>query len=185
MLRIAVVDDHELLRVGVTRAVAAVEGWQVMHSLGSVDELLASDLEDVDLVVLDMVTPGSVAGMVAIDALRARDVEVVVLTALDVGHIEADALARGALAVVGKGEGPDRLREVIRAATGLPVQPGVRLTQREREVLDCVRRGYRNAEIARELSISLSAVKRHLERIMEKTDIRTRNGLASLASERL
>jgi two-component system, NarL family, response regulator LiaR len=180
VLNIAVVDDHELLRVGVARAVAAVPGWNVSHSVGSVDELLGANLDDVDLVVLDLVTPGAVSGLAAIDVLRARDLDVVVLTAVDVMHVEADARRRGAIAVVGKGEGPDRLRDAITAAAGLPAYEGVKLTPRELDVLRSIRAGQRNQEIARSLDISLSAVKRHIEHIMEKTDVRTRNGLAAL-----
>jgi DNA-binding NarL/FixJ family response regulator len=183
MLRIAIVDDHELLRVGVSRACSAVDGWQVVYSVGSVDELLAENLEDVDLVVLDMVTPGLVSGLDAVGLLREHDLDVVVLTAVEVETIEKAALLRGALAVVGKGEGPERLREAIRASTGLPEARGVQLTPREHDVLACLRKGLRNQEIARELTISLSAVKRHLERIMEKTGVHTRNGLAALPSD--
>jgi DNA-binding NarL/FixJ family response regulator len=183
MLRVAVVDDHELLRVGVARAIAAVDGWQVVCSVGSVDELLGEELEGIDLVVLDMVIPGTVSGLDAIDLLRTHDLDVVVLTALDVADIEAEAMKRGAIAVVSKGDGPDRLRTAIQSSVGLPAQPGVKLTPREHDVLTSLRSGFRNQEIANDLGISLSAVKRHLERISEKTGVRTRNGLAALPSD--
>lgn len=180
MLKIAIVDDHELLRVGVARAIDAVAEWRVVYSVGSVDELLALELDDVDLVVLDLITPGAATGLSAIELLRDRQLDVVVLTALEVAHVEAEALRRGALAVVGKGEGPNRLRDAITSVCGGPPAGGVHLTPRELDVLRTVRAGLRNQEIARELSISLSAVKRHLERMMEKTNVRTRSGLAAL-----
>jgi DNA-binding NarL/FixJ family response regulator len=187
VLSIAVVDDHELLRVGVVRAIAAVPGWRVVHSVGSVDELVALDLASIDVVVLDFLTPGEIQGLAAISSLRSLGLEVIVLTALDIQDIRAEAIALGAVDIVSKGEGPDRLRDAISRAVGRneigSAQTTLHLTPRERDVLRCISAGLRNQEVANELSISLSAVKRHLERIMEKTGIRTRNGLANIPTE--
>jgi DNA-binding NarL/FixJ family response regulator len=187
MLNIAVVDDHELLRVGVVRAIGAVSGWGVVHSVGSVDELLMLDLDAVDVVVLDLMTPGEVVGIDAIRRLRELGLDVIVLTATDLRDVAPQARELGALDVVSKGEGPDRLRDAISRAVGRndigSAQITLHLTPRERDVLRCISAGLRNQEVANELSISLSAVKRHLERIMEKTGIRTRNGLASIPTD--
>jgi DNA-binding NarL/FixJ family response regulator len=188
-LNIAVVDDHELLRVGVVRAIAAVNDWRVVHSVGSVDELMLLDLDGVDVVVLDMVTPGVVAGTPAIATLRQHGLEVIVLTALDTADLVDEATRLGAIDVVSKSEGPDRLRDAIARAVGRHQIGGagvnLHLTPREREVLQCISGGLRNQEIATKLDISLSAVKRHLERIMDKTGIHTRNGLAALPTDTL
>jgi DNA-binding NarL/FixJ family response regulator len=187
VLTVAVVDDHELLRVGVSRAISAVGTWRVAHSVGSVDELLALDLTETDVVVLDFMTPGEVSGYEAIGRLRECGLEVIVLTALDVADVDVEARARGAVCVVSKSDGPDRLREAISTAVGRhdigSAKLTPHLTPRERDVLRCIAAGLRNQEVANELAISISAVKRHLERIMEKTGIRTRNGLAGIPTD--
>ena len=65
----------------------------------------------------------------------------------------------------------------------LPAQPIEPLTEREEEVLVTVARGRTNAEIANELSISLSTVKTHLASLMSKLGARNRVELAMWAYE--
>lgn len=178
-MRIAVVDDHELLRMGVGRAIAAVPGWSLALSAGTADELVERGADDVDLVVLDFAMPGRLSGYDAVEAVIALGVEVVVLTASDPQEVAAGCLERGALAVVNKADGPTRLRDEIARHTGVAGDP-IRLTPREYQVVAALQRGLQNQEIAAALSLSLSGVKRHLERVMEKTDVRTRSGLAAL-----
>ena len=96
--------------------------------------------------------------------------------------------------IVCKRYGPDELLDVV-AAVGKGERPVVRvipnglgrdavlLTQRQREVLGDVAQGRTNADIASSLSISLSAVKRHVEELMRRTGRHTRAGLASWATE--
>ena len=54
------------------------------------------------------------------------------------------------------------------------------LTERQAEVLVLIARGRRNSEIAAELQISLSTVKRHLENIFDRLGVRSRGALTAL-----
>jgi DNA-binding CsgD family transcriptional regulator len=58
---------------------------------------------------------------------------------------------------------------------------GLGLSAREAEVLSCVALGHANSEIARQLSVSLGTVKRHLEHIYEKLGVHTRTAAAAVA----
>ncbi len=75
------------------------------------------------------------------------------------------------LAGLVKGEG-------VPAATGAAAPPGL-LTERETEVLDLIARGLSNKLIARELSLSLFTVKRHVANILAKTSMTSRTALAT------
>ena len=69
------------------------------------------------------------------------------------------------------------------AAAAPPVQPSEPLTNREEEVLQAVARGKTNAEISRELHISLSTVKTHVANLMAKLTARNRVEIAIWAYE--
>jgi DNA-binding NarL/FixJ family response regulator len=132
---------------------------------------------------------------------------VVVITTFDLDDYVYAALKAGARGLLLKDAGPELLAEAIRAAAAgdaliapsvtarlltefagataaaPPVQPSEPLTKREEEVLRVVARGRTNAEISRELHISLSTVKTHVANLMAKLTARSRVEIAIWAYE--
>ncbi|QEO13798.1 response regulator transcription factor [Agromyces intestinalis] len=136
---------------------------------------------------------------------------VVVITTFDLDEYVYDALRSGARGFLLKGTGAAMLYEAVHAAArgdalidpnvtvrlietfaGSAPAPGVQraaqpatpLTAREEEVLAAVARGLGNAEIGRELHLSLSTVKTHVANVLTKLGLRNRVELAIWAVER-
>jgi DNA-binding CsgD family transcriptional regulator len=76
------------------------------------------------------------------------------------------------------------LADTLGLPTGSPVpQPGGDLTRREREVLELVRQGLSNRQIARTLWIAESTVKVHIHHVLEKLGVQSRTEAAAMAGE--
>ena len=144
-------------------------------------------------------------------ALTGPDVKdplaVVVITTFDLDEYVHGALRAGARGFLLKDAGPELLGEAIRAATRgdslispsitrrllssfartsraePPTTPIDPLTDREEQVLLTIARGRTNAEIARELHISLSTVKTHIASLRAKLGARNRVEIAMWAYE--
>lgn len=162
-------------------------------------------LMDIRMPVLDgLEATRLLAGPDVADPLR-----VVVVTTFDLDDYVHSALRNGATGFLLKDAGPALLIEAVRAAvrgdvlvspsvtvrllehfaaarpeaatSEPPAQPIAPLTDREEEVLRAAARGRSNAEIARELHISLSTVKTHLASLQDKVGARNRVELAGWA----
>ncbi len=181
MIRVAVVDDHAIVRNGLVQLLSADAELEVVGAVGDGDAAVALCAEwRPDVALMDLSMPG----MDGVEATRrileaAPGVQVVVLTsfvdrervlaALDAGAIgyllkdsEPDELLRGVHAAA-RGESPldpRAARTMLGAqrATG----PLEELTDREREVLGLVAEGLPNKQIGRRLGISEKTVKAHL-----------------------
>jgi two-component system, NarL family, response regulator NreC len=190
--RILLADDHAMVRAGLRAVVAEDPRCEVVAEAGTLAELKArAATERPDLVLLDL-TLGKDSGLEAIPHLlgAARPPKVVVLTMHDDPAFARDALGRGAQGYLLKEAAADELGRAIetvmaggtylhpelgaRMAAGRPT-PADRLTERERDVLRLLALGHTNAEIAKELYISLRTVEAH------RSGLRTRLGATSRA----
>ena len=193
MLNIGLIEDHRIVADGFRAAVQARPDLAL--------SIVAERVEDFvnrrpvcDVVVMDLGLPGGIDGPQAVRFLTDLGHRVVVLSAREDRIAVDDSFTAGAWAYVCKRSGPDELLDVV-AAVGNGERPAVRvipdglgrdavlLTHRQREVLGDLAQGRTNADIASSLSISLSAVKRHVEELMRRTGRHTRAGLASWAIE--
>ena len=159
MIRVLVVDDHPLFRAGLEGLLTTVPDVDVVGSAvdGEQAVRLALELRPDAVLVLSMV----------------RD-ETTVAAALRVG-------ARGYLL---KESGQDEVLAALRtvAAGGQVLGPRVGegaapqepLTEREAEVASLMARGSTNAEIARELGVSLKTVQNHVSHVLLKLGVRDR-----------
>jgi DNA-binding NarL/FixJ family response regulator len=187
VIRVAVVDDHPLVREGTAALVARANEMEIAGTAGSLEELRPIlDNGDVDVLLLDL-RLGEESGF---DLLRgaARLMPAVVgLTSYDYPQYADAALRLGAAGFVVKTAPTAELLDAIRraAAGGLHfgVRPGggVTLSPREQDVLRLVADGASNDEIGGRLGISSRTVESHLRRLFERVGVASRTELAARA----
>ena len=193
MKRILIADDHEVVRAGVRRTLAAEPSWQICGEAkdGRRTIALAVVLKP-DLVVLDIGMPGLNGIDVTRNLKRALpDTEVLVLTMHDAEPFVAEALDAGARGFVLKSDPADILRAAVREVLAhrlyvsealsfetrqtvggrVTTGPLDRLTAREREVLQLLSEGCSNKEIGSVLGISDKTAETHRTRLMTKLGI--------------
>ena len=193
MIRVAVIDDHAVVRTGIVQLLSADPEFEIVGTAD--DGAAAVELclrERPDVAVMDLSMPG----MDGVEATRqivaqAPGVQIVVLTSfMDRDRIVA-ALGAGAIGYLLKDAEPEELIRGIRSAargespldpraarTMLSAQrtPGPldALTDREREVLALVAEGLPNKQIARRLEISEKTVKAHLTSVFRAIGVNDR-----------
>jgi DNA-binding NarL/FixJ family response regulator len=187
-IRVAIVDDHPVVREGTAALLADVPGLCIAGTAGSLEDSAALlDPGAVDVLLLD-IRLGSQSGL---ELLRrggsGRLPAIVVLTAYDYPQYAAAALRLGAAGFVLKTAPITDLVNAIRttAAGGLAfgVRPGPAaiLTARERDVVALVTEGRSNDEIGTSLGISSKTVEAHLRRLFDRLGLQSRTELATRA----
>jgi DNA-binding NarL/FixJ family response regulator len=195
--RVLIVDDHALVRAGLAELLEGVDGIEVVATAANGEEALElAERARPDVVLMDLSMPGmdgaeatrkllaagNEAHVVVLTSLSARER---ILEALDAGAIgyllkdaEPDELIRGVRAAA-RGESPLSPRaaqQVLAARSGQ--RPAVRLSAREREVLELVSQGLPNKLIARRLEISEKTVKAHLTQVFSQLGVTDRTQAA-------
>jgi DNA-binding NarL/FixJ family response regulator len=211
-IRVLVVDDDALVRAGLSMLLAGVEEIVIVGEAADGSEVAHAVAEhEPHIVLMDIRMPG-MDGLAATELLRAHDdaPEVIVLTTFEVDDDVLRALRAGAGGFLLKDTPPaDIVRAVRAVAAGEPMlSPTItrrlighvtdgethdrqrhareqldRLTEREREVAVAVGLGKSNAEIGRELYMSVATVKSHVSRVLEKLEFNNRVQIALLAHD--
>ena len=201
-IRILVVDDHPIVRSGITSVLASQPDFDIVGEAGNGEEAVAaaSRLEP-DVVLMDLRMPvrSGVDASAAILATRPSTRIVVLTTYASDGEV-LRAIEAGAVGYLLKDVPHEELFRALRAvARGerylAPVvterlmarwqqPPRLTLTDRELDVLRCVVRGDGNKQIAAALGIAEPTVKAHLVHIFEKLSVENRTAAARVARER-
>jgi DNA-binding NarL/FixJ family response regulator len=198
-IRVLVVDDHPIMRVGIAAIIQATPDMTTVAQAGSGEEaveLYEKYLPDVTL--MDLRLPG-MSGVEAIRILiaRHRNAKFVVLTTYEGDEDIHQALEAGARSYIIKGMPHDALVSALRRVHAggrflpTPVSralssrlPNSDLSAREREVLDLIAQGKSNKEIATELGISESTVKCHVSVILMRLNVTDRTQAVVTALQR-
>lgn len=208
-VRVVLADDHALVRDALQLVITDTPDLAVVGQAGTGADAvrLAGDLQP-DVVVMDIRMPG-MDGIEATRLITARPggTRVVVLTTFDDDDYVYGALRAGAsgflvkdmalddiiaaIRVIAAGDGliaPGVTRRLIAEFAGRPPPAPVPrllggITDREREVLTRIGRGRSNAEIAAELSITITTVKTYVGRLLAKLGARDRVHLVIIAYE--
>ncbi len=209
MIRVVVVDDQELMRVGFRMVLGAQADIDVVGEAGDGAQAikLAEELRP-DVVLMDVRMP-VLDGVEATKRIVADGTaRVLVMTTFDLDEYVYAALQGGASGFLLKDTQPDHLVTALRAvasgdavvspsvtrrlldrfvgAGGTPMRDTAELdvlTDREREVLVLIAKGMSNLEIAETLFLSEATVKTHVGRILAKLDLRDRVQAVVLAYE--
>lgn len=203
MIRVALVDDQQLVRAGFAMVIDSQPDLEVVLQCGDGAEAVAEiPTANVDVVLMDVRMPG-VDGITATEQLTARPdatPKVIMLTTFDLDEYVLRAIKAGASGFLLKDTPPEAMLDAIRTVhagdavmapsstkrlldhlVGMlpdeerttPVALDI-LTDREREVLVLMARGLSNQEIAAELYVAETTVKTHVGRILMKLDARDR-----------
>ncbi len=205
---ILIVDDHAMIRKGLRMAIESQSDLQVVGEAGTVHEAigLAARLEP-QIITLDLTMPGP-SGVASVERLReaAPGARIIVLTMHDDPAYVRSAMAMGASGYVHKSAADTELISAIRAVArgrafidvgdaatlesilsprtrATAKSPVDSLSDREREVLRQVARGYTNQQIADEIGLSVKTVESYRSRLMKKLGLKERADLVRLAME--
>ena len=201
MIRVAIAEDHGVVRAGLERLLRTVDELEVVGAAADGEKAVAlvADQQP-DVVLMDLSMP-VMDGTEATRRIKAEhpDVHVVILTSFSDRDQILEALDAGAVGYLLKDAEPEELVAGIRAAARgeSPLDPkaasavlGARarraapdLTPREREVLSLLAAGLANKLIARKLEISEKTVKAHLTSIFHQIDVTDRTQAALWARE--
>ncbi len=202
MIRVAIADDHRVVRVGLEQLLGTFDDVDFVAAGGGGEEAVAICAEHhPDVLLLDLSMPDldgiEVTRRVAAVSPETR---VVVFTSFSDRDRIVQALDAGAVGYQLKDAEPDELHAAIQAAARgeAPITPraaaallaerrdrpaDVHLTAREREVLGLVVEGLANKQIARRMGISEKTVKGHLTNLFQRIGVADRTQ-AALWAER-
>jgi len=206
-IKVLIVDDHPVFRIGMVALLGSLDGIEVVGQAMSEAEALEAAVElEPDVIMMDL----DLGGGSGIDATRVilkmrPQTGVLVITMLGDDDSLFASMRAGARGYLLKDADPGEIEWAIRAvargnvlfgaevaqravasmngasASGPAVFP--QLTEREREVLDLVARGFDNATIARRLVLSSKTIRNYLSGILAKLHIADRSSLIVAARE--
>ena len=198
-IRILIVDDHALLRAGLTASLGAEPDMEIVAAASNGQEAVELFRQhQPDIIVMDLKMP-VMGGVEAIRAIRGQSpaARVVVLSTYEGDDDIYRALQAGAASYLLKDTLAEDLVRVIREifAGGRPLPPPVaqrladrmlqpELTARELDVLRLIARGMRNKEIAARLGIGEETAQGHVKNILAKLGLHDRTEAVAVAVRR-
>ena len=195
-IRLMIVDDHPVVRAGLSSMLSTQPGIEVAGSASSGAEALSS-VEKIapDLVLMDLRMPG----MSGLEVIRAMNLlpsppRIIVLTSFDMDEDIYQCVSAGAQGYVLKDAPQERLIEAIHIVHAnkryFPADIAGRLTERmaraeltprEHQVLQLVAKGLTNKEIGQAFGISDNTARNHVNSIIDKLDVSDRTEAATMA----
>ena len=207
MISVYLVDDHELFLSGVRSELG--EEFDVVGSANDVDEAIAQILDArPDVVLVDVHMPGG-GGLAVINRITdvIPDATFLVLSVSDAAEDVIAMIRAGARGYLTKSIAPGELGNAIRRVNDgdavfsprlagfvldafaetmtEPLDPELdQLTQREREVMRLIARGFAYKQVASKLDISIKTVETHVSSVLRKLQLSNRHELTRWASDR-
>jgi len=187
-LRVALADDHALVRAGIRALLEKIPGVEVVAEAGDgVEALKAIQELSPDIVLLDIAMPG-LGGLQVLKRVTADypETKVVVLTVHENQEYADHAIEAGAWGFLPKSAASTELELALRTVSAGKVylSPGIsphvrsnsaaraeELTPRQRQVLTLIANGRSTKDIALALSISAKTVETHRAQLMERLQI--------------
>ena len=200
-IRVLLVDDHMVVRSGLSTVLAVYDDLQLVGEGGDGEEAvrLCERLQP-DVVLMDLVMP-KVDGVTATKTIKERwpRIQIIALTSFKEKEYVEGALKAGASGYLLKNVSAEELVAAIRRVTtgqpslspeaaqvliqkvNEPPTPGQDMTEREQEILALMVEGLANNEIAERLTVSQSTVKFHVSNILSKLGVTGRTEAVAIA----
>lgn len=196
IIRVAVVEDQPDINEGLNYLIRLSDGFESAAYLNAEDAIKGISERPVDIVLMDINLP-KMNGIECTRILKRKypRLQIMMCTIYEDDENVFKAIAAGASGYILKRTGPSRLIEALRDLYngGAPmssqiarkvinamqqIQKSVKeesvLSEREKEVLELLAKGFRNKEVADKLCISISTVKSHVHKIYEKLHVTSR-----------
>ena len=203
MIRIAIADDHAIVREGLKRIVSSCEGMQVVgEAADGIEVMQRVRALDIDVLMLDLSMPGR-SGMELIKLVRAENsrLRILVLSMHQEMQYAVRAIKSGASGYLTKESAPAQLEQAIRkiaaggafisaevaqqlalgAMPGSAAVPHESLSNREFEVFRLLAVGISVTEIAGQLNLSVKTVSTHKANLMQKMSLANSSELVRYA----
>lgn len=198
-IRIMIVDDHSMVRMGISGLLAMEPDIQVVAEAEDLEHAVAEfSKHQPDVTLMDVRMPGG-SGLDALSIIKAAHpaARIIILSTYDLEEPMIAAHSMGASGYLLKSVQFDQLVAAIRTVHAggscfslalqnhLAARSGKKsLTSREIETLDLLRRGFSNKEIGQFLQISENTAKFHVKAILEKLEVADRAEAVAAAYER-
>lgn len=195
-IRILIVDDHPVVRAGLTSMLGAKPQLEILPAAsGGTEALSILEREPVDVLLLDLRMP-VVNGIDVLQKLNGRpsSPRVIILSSYEMDEDIYRAIQTGARGYLIKDTTQDEILDAIQTvhsgALYLPRHIAQRiserigrqdLTKREIEILEMLARGLTNKEIGKVFSISENTARNHVNSIIQKLDVSDRTEAATTA----
>jgi DNA-binding NarL/FixJ family response regulator len=210
VISIALIEDNRLVREGITALLSQLPDLKVVAGAASADTAIFRDARP-QIVLLDLGLQNGDSLRLAVQVREDfPESKVIVMDLLPVHEELMDFVNAGVSGFIMKDATLDDLVSTIRAVAGgahvLPpemttslfsqiakdaiakgrpeVLDSIRMTPREREVINLIAEGLGNKEIATRINVATHTVKSHVRNIMEKLTLHTRLQIAAYANER-
>jgi DNA-binding NarL/FixJ family response regulator len=195
-IRILLVDDHPVVRAGLTSMLSTIPGLAVCGAASSGEEALQMvDSQQPDVLLLDLRMPG-MTGIELLKVIRAKTSppKTLVLTSYESDEEIYRAIEAGAQGYLLKSTPQAEIVAAIQTVHSgrhhIPPRIAARLaermvrsalTQRELEILEMVVRGLTNKQIGHALQISENTARNHINSVIRKLDVSGRTEAATAA----
>jgi len=204
MLNIAIIEDNQQYRTTISIILQLNENFRLIHKLENCDEMIVRfEEEKPDVVLMDIDMPG-MNGIQAVWEMKKHfpEIKVMMLTVFEDEEKIFKAIKAGANGYLLKKDSPQKILEAIDAVNkGESPMNGMiaakvldyfqkqqkksvaleelRLTPKEKEILDLLIKGYSYKEIASTIFISVETLNSHIKNIYRKLNVHSRSELAA------
>ena len=193
---VLIADDHSVVRMGMSALLSAEGDIKIVAEAKNGGEAIAAALSKrPDVIVMDIEMP-KMDGIEATRSILAQqpDAKILILTSFATTDRIAKAIKAGALGAIMKNADDSEMVAAVRAAAqgksciAKDVKrlfredpPTPELSPRQHEILDSITRGLTNADIAKQLGISIDMVKKHMNALMQKMNAANRSEAVAIA----